>query len=650
MAVFLNPYQNITIPSDSSWQTINLSSYLPVGATGVILKQYVIPHTSYQMGFRRTGDSESLIYYTHWLTQASLVCGVDSSRRVDIWTGSTIDMSWNVAGYFTTDAAFMNAVNLTPAGTGWSTIDVSSYVTGTPKFAVFKIGPNSGTNSLGVRAKATTPDSRLTAVGNIGFRSFIVPLDASSQCEVYKSEASGFDLYLNGYITPGEAKTNGLDVSISGSSGYVDVDLSSDTPPSNANGCLVEIYNSSSNSEDYAIREKGNTTDDIRKTVTGSGGIIPVGLNSSDIFELYDGGLTNYFYVWGYLLDPDVTVSASLLSLTSSLFVPTVDIGGAVTVTPGLLSETLTLFAPSISTGTSVDITPVLLAESISLLTSTVSTTSNVSITPSILAITITTLSSSVTTTKVVDLTPSVLYISEAILTPTVTAGGAVVVSPGILSETISLLPATITAGVSINVSASLLSATLSTLLSSVTVGIGTSVSPVLQSLSISNFAPSVSTSANVSPQILSETLSVLPVNIPNDIDVQAGVLTISISTLPASASYGAGVDPSILSLFLSTYTPDIDITNILTVKNPVASVGLRTGDFISILTDGLWYYEALNLCNPALTITNTKKDLTTINTLKYLSIINSEKQIAIDASMKEFSITNTLKGIYWNC
>ena len=186
-------------PSLGSRQTIDLSSFVTVGSTGVAL---FFENTNF--GNATIGachPSQTTIRSQSIKNNTGVVAfvGIDGSRQVDVFLSSGVNLS--LIGEFDSEAEFLTQdVDKTPvSNNAW--VSTAHAETSTAKFAIYNIvksgDPDVGLT--GVRHGDSIDDSQTTSTGTNTWA--IVPLNTSFECDLYKS--AGYQFFLVGFIDSG---------------------------------------------------------------------------------------------------------------------------------------------------------------------------------------------------------------------------------------------------------------------------------------------------------------------------------------------------------------------------------------------------------------------------------------------------------------
>ena len=313
MAVFLtNPIAIIPISYIGSWQTINLSAYVPKGATGVILNKKNTNAGITVGGLRKTGSTDNRFKagwnYAHSICQ---VIGCDNDQRqIDLYINPSD--SYYLLGYFGTDATFLtNGIALSPVAT-FADVDLSSYLPVGSVAAIFEVSVdgtlyNPPSYDWGARCKGSTDN--FTRYANWSF--FICPVDVNRFVQL-RCSSSIVNMHLVGYLTAGQFKVNSLDKSTAVLNSYVDVDLSTDSPPAGCSGVVADMPGPVPVAQYLGLRKNGYVGNFYQLYWSGtSPGSYCVPVDAGTVFEQYIGNTAEDLYISGYLRDTGVAPPSS---------------------------------------------------------------------------------------------------------------------------------------------------------------------------------------------------------------------------------------------------------------------------------------------------------------------------------------------------
>jgi hypothetical protein len=305
---FITPVE-ITPGSAGSWQDVDVSSYVPSGATGVVLhivnKETTI---SIYAGYRKNGSTDAYKYQnksSHFWTAV----GVDGSRILELYIGDTTYIDVYLVGYYTSDAVFFtNNVDKSISATlAWTDIDISSNTgTDTAIGAIVKIiCTNTSIYTFGLRKNGSS-DNR---VKELYYQTAdIIGVDGSEILEGYISNTY-VDFYLLGYIISDSTfNTNATDVSLSSTGAWTDLSAL----PSGAIGGYIEATRTPYS---FGLRKKG-TSESIYYAPNYGLCCAIVEADSSRIIEGKISSTTLDFFLVGY---PTAVASGQTSTVTDTL-------------------------------------------------------------------------------------------------------------------------------------------------------------------------------------------------------------------------------------------------------------------------------------------------------------------------------------------
>lgn len=257
---------DITPTSSDVWQTRDLSSYIPEGATGVIihLSNTLGGSGNWRFGARPTGSADDYRERVRSLSHLWVASGVNASRQIDLrceYISAGNMRCWLVAYTMSGITFFATKKNKTPGTTdAWVDIDCSADAPNAIAL-IFEVQNTGGyTTHYGLRKKDSTDEHHLGDELNCHIW-FLVGCDASQVCRAYREAASGtFSLLLIGYITDGVTMfTNGVDKSLSVTDSYQTIDCSTEAP--NAVLLFFECYATGVTVINYALRKDTGAAD-----------------------------------------------------------------------------------------------------------------------------------------------------------------------------------------------------------------------------------------------------------------------------------------------------------------------------------------------------------------------------------------------------
>jgi hypothetical protein len=128
----------LTVPTASSWQTINLSSYFgtqdsPVGLLLMVTNKSTSAY--YTAGARCYGSSETYTWRMHYGERMFLPVGLSSDKKIDLYSSNLTNLDFHLVAFFEDHEAYFPVTRHAATKTGsttanWSDIDPSSIIQG----------------------------------------------------------------------------------------------------------------------------------------------------------------------------------------------------------------------------------------------------------------------------------------------------------------------------------------------------------------------------------------------------------------------------------------------------------------------------------------------------------------------------------------
>jgi len=290
--VWFTNANDISLSTPGSWQDIDLSSYLPVGATGAIVE--VVNTGTGTAGGAVRGKEDPRDYMSNPSfgpiqlqpeTHQWQIVKVDTNRLIQGNVTST-DAEFKLLGYtIGEDPSYFSAPpDITGAAGSWVTMDLAGYVDANADGAIlFIVGDNKKYGVREVGSSYSNVDLKLPSKGGT---MYLVGLNAAKEFEAYIE--SGVNIYLVGQ-TKGSVVYYHDDIAVTdpaiGSWATLDADTFS--VPADANGLILTAEVTTVG--DLGLRH-GDSTDDWNKRLLDDthvqGG---VGLNSANEWQEYMG-------------------------------------------------------------------------------------------------------------------------------------------------------------------------------------------------------------------------------------------------------------------------------------------------------------------------------------------------------------------------
>ena len=289
-------------PAGTGWQDVDVSAYLPVGATGVIV-QYIetVGSSDQDFGLRKKGSTDG--FFTDAAKanfQGWMMTGVDSSRTFQVYR-SDVSVQIYLLGYTMPGVTFFtNRIDKSAPGAGLSDVSIAADTgSDTAIGAIFHAQNSSGSSIDYVVRKKGSTDNRFTGLRADNVNVVIIGVDGNETAE-QRIATTPLDLYLVGYVTSGAVFfTNAVDKSTGSTGSYQSVDITADVGANAANGAFLEIYNSGNGRRQTALRP-GGAGYDYYVEVQHQWAL--VGLDSGDVFEQKIENTEMDVYMVGYSL------------------------------------------------------------------------------------------------------------------------------------------------------------------------------------------------------------------------------------------------------------------------------------------------------------------------------------------------------------
>lgn len=281
----------------AAWTDVDVSDYVPDGASGVIVEIDTANNTK-DTGVRKNGSTDSRNGDTehYWA-----MIGLDSNRVFEVYLQDNTCHLY-LRGYTDGNWVFKtDAVDVSLGGIGaWTDIDVTASTSSDATVAIIEIINNDGAAlvNAGLRKNGST-DNRHPQIEPIGYHNFrVVGLDDSQIFEGYIGDTD-VDFYLIGYAEDGATfATNATDKSLGVALAWTDVDCSTEAP--DGTFLFYELEQTAALGSGIGLRENGATdnivTDITRGQMTGI-----VKADMAQISENYEEAIANTsVYISGY--------------------------------------------------------------------------------------------------------------------------------------------------------------------------------------------------------------------------------------------------------------------------------------------------------------------------------------------------------------
>jgi len=313
----------VTPGTASAWTDVDVSAYVPAGATGVVL--HIVNKNAgsgLSIGVRKNGSTDNRYDGIYQFNHEWAAVGIDANRILEAYVGSITDIDIWLVGYTTSGVTFFtNAYDKSLSTTSaWTDIDCSAVAPNAIGLIFEANGPGYG---QGIRKNGSSDNRHLQPYSHIWY---IIGCDASQIVEGWIDNAV-IDFFLVGYITDGCVfNTNAPDVSLGTAGSWLDLTAL----PANSVMGFIEVYSNTVDSG-YGLRKNGSAEDIFGDICYGTlRGIVEC--DASQIIEGKVESLSTDFFVLGY------ATSTSAQTLLPSSIVQAVAIGTPALTYPQTLS------------------------------------------------------------------------------------------------------------------------------------------------------------------------------------------------------------------------------------------------------------------------------------------------------------------------
>lgn len=309
-AEFFTNGEPITFTTYGSWASLDLSSYLPTTATGVImLVKNTHASIDYAIGLKKLSGSTGYTNKLKCWHQTYMYMGVHTDRTLYAYKGNAA-IEFYLMGYFTSDAVFFDSpydVSITSSTGTWLNLpNIESYLPAGAIAAIIEVvSANDTTYQFGLRKDGST-DGRYP--GYIQYHEgAIIGVDSNRIAEGYITSFN-VDMYLVGYLTMGYFHTLAKDKSTGTTGSFVTVDMTTDAYSSTGyiTGALTEFYINAS-TVNGTVRKYGSTDNHY---IQMNHDFPAVGIDSSKRFEQKIADTALDLFVLGYFYHPPSAISA----------------------------------------------------------------------------------------------------------------------------------------------------------------------------------------------------------------------------------------------------------------------------------------------------------------------------------------------------
>ncbi len=258
---------DITPGTPDGWQTVDVSSYVPIGATGIWV--HIESTTAADsIGLRMKGSTDNRTRPLNSSSHTWAAVGLDSNRKCEIYVGNGVNVY--LIGYMATGVVFLeNAQEYTLGSTGtWLDIDISG-IAANAIGVIVEVNCTT-TTGIGLRVNGSTDDH----TGNVRDHYWeILGVDGSQIFEAYTGSTANGKFYVVGYILSGcTFKTDLPKKTLAATGAWEEFSWTTDAPSAR----VLFIRYITENGRAYGMRTRGSFEEIYRDAPYTFGfGIVP---------------------------------------------------------------------------------------------------------------------------------------------------------------------------------------------------------------------------------------------------------------------------------------------------------------------------------------------------------------------------------------
>ena len=283
-----------------TWLDRDVSAYVPVGATGVIVQFEETTGSYLQYAVRKKGSTDTWMLAQNTATtnqHGFLMTGLDANRVFELYTEATTTKTYLIGYTMAGVTFFTNAKNYSLGSTAsWQDLDISGDTAPDTAIGALFTVQTGGNYNFGLRKKGST-DELYNEIKTNKSITALIGVDAN-QVAQHKIAHTDVDCYLTGYVTSGVVLfTNAVDKSTATTGSYVDVDITGDLQGGDdANGAILQTYTDASRLT--AVRKNGASHDYYAEMKTDW---LYTAIDTDDIFEQKIQDTSTALYLIGLL-------------------------------------------------------------------------------------------------------------------------------------------------------------------------------------------------------------------------------------------------------------------------------------------------------------------------------------------------------------
>jgi len=283
----------VTPGTANDWIDVDVSAYVPAGATGVIL-HFVNTAGAYNhaTGLRKKGSTDARTAELDYLSHCWAAIGIDANRIFQAYVADKDDIDIYLVGYTTSGVTFFtNAYDKSLLTTGsWQEIDCSTEAPNAIGLIFEMVGDPVNEYYVGLRKNGSTDDRKESNWGHNTITA-IIGCDGAQKCQGYIADLDQ-DFFLVGYITDGCIfNTNATEISLSTTASWLDLAAIQDAVMG-----FIEVH--SSYNYNYGLRKNGSNEDIYKYAYYHPWAFVECGANGIIEGKIEDAGVD--FFLVGY--------------------------------------------------------------------------------------------------------------------------------------------------------------------------------------------------------------------------------------------------------------------------------------------------------------------------------------------------------------
>ncbi len=336
--------QEKRVASATTWLDWDVSSYIPSGAEGVIIRiRNADGSTGYDAGVRKNGSTDTILREIRYNGGVAIVgIGVDDNRVLEIYSESIYVVYFDLLGYIVDGKGtfFTNAVDKSLSATSaWTDIDISANTGAETASVAFFIAQNTdaGANTYyyGFRKNGSTDNRTSGYLYSARYAGAAMAVDGSEILEGYISNTA-VDFYLTGYLTSGVYSwDNAKDYSTGSTNSYQPVDVSGDVTE-NCSGLFLTSYATANSTYIFNHRYSYGSLYSLRNYFYSQQYFWTGVVSGLRAFMQRIDSTSNDLYLWGYTEEIPSVVEPTVTTQAATVVTPTTCTGnGNITATGG---------------------------------------------------------------------------------------------------------------------------------------------------------------------------------------------------------------------------------------------------------------------------------------------------------------------------